>query len=437
MSNASLYFTCLRITLIINILFSLKIVSTQLVGVVMPNLRIAIFHMGFMYSGGGERTAIYENLSLKKKGHNVACFAPTVRPSVCHPDLIKKIDLKGFLPKVKFPLPLRDFLSLALSSFLVPFYIHKFADFDIILCHGQPATWIGYCVAKTFGKPYVCYLHQPARFLYPRPIDLEVGWKIKRDFAILNHLVNTAKPLVKTWDRVSVTSADALLVNSKWTSKLVQKIYSSTPMVCPPGVDTQRYRPSSSQTKLTINNKTIRKPFILSTNRHYPQKGLEYLIAMMPKILNNCDANLVLTSLFTKYTPKIKKLAKNLKIEDKVLFTNQVGETDLIKLYQNADVYVYSSPCEDFGLGPIEAMACGTPAVVWDYAGPTETVVNGLTGFRAKPYSIDDFADKVLRLLTDENLNQKMGKNAVNFVREFYSWNKHMKILESVLSSLA
>lgn len=253
----------------------------------------------------------------------------------------------------------------------------------------------------------------------------------------LGSLLQRASARVIAWDHISVASAKAVLVNSKWTSKLVKKIYVCTPTVCPPGVDTQRYRPSFDRTKLTVNDKTIRKPFILSTNRHYPQKGLEYLIAMMPKILNNCDANLVLTSHFTKHTPTIKKLAKGLKIEEKVVFTNLVSETDLIKLYQQADVYVYSSPCEDFGLGPIEAMACGTPAVVWDYAGPTETVVNGLTGFRAKPYSIDDFADKVLRLLTDEDLNQKMGRNAVDFVRENYSWSKHMKILDSLLSCLA
>lgn len=402
-----------------------------------PDLRIAVFHMGFMYSGGGERTAIYETMLLRKRGYDVTCFAPAVRPDVCHPDLIKGIDLRGFLPKMKAPLPLRDFLSLASSSFLVPCYAHKFADIDILLCHGQPATWIGYYVAKTLGKPYVCYLHQPARFLYPRPIDLEVGWKTKRDFALLNNLVKTARPLVRACDHVSVSSANAVLVNSRWISSLVKKIYGCSPITCSPGVDTQKYMPSISRTSLKVNNKIIGKPLILSTNRHYPQKGLEYLIRMMPKILKKCDANLVLTSDFTKHTPTLMKLADNLKIREKVIFTGQVSERNLIRLYQNADVYAYSSPCEDFGLGPIEAMACGTPAVAWDHAGPTETVIDGSTGFRAKPYSIDDFADKVLRLLTDEDLNREMGGKAVDFVRKKYSWDRHVEILESVLLGLA
>jgi len=399
-------------------------------------LRIAVFHMGFMYSGGGERTAIYESILLEKRGHDVVCFAPTVRADACHPDLIKRINLYGFLPKVKVSLPLRDFLSLVLSSFLVPFYARRFADFDVILCHGQPATWIGYCIAKTLKKPYVCYLHQPARFLYPRPIDLEVGWKVKKDFALLNNLVRTTKPFIKALDHVSVVSANAVLVNSNWISKSVKEIYGCTPITCPPGVDTRKYRPSNNQAELTINNKTVGKPFILSTNRHYPQKRLEHLIMMMPKILKSCNVNLVVTSDFTSHTQKLMKMAKDLKIKDKVLFTGQVSETDLIKLYQNADVYAYSSPCEDFGLGPIEAMACGAPAVVWDYAGPTETVIDGFTGFRAKPYSIDDFANKVLCLLTDEEVNRKMGANAADFVRKNYSWDRHMSIIEPMLSNL-
>jgi len=395
-----------------------------------------VFHMGFMYSGGGERTAIYENILLKNRGYDVACFAPTARPHACYPDLIKGINLKGFLPKVRAPLPLRDFLSLSLSSFLVPLYAHKFADFDVILCHGQPAVWIGFYVAKTLRKPCLCYLHQPARFLHPREIDLKVGWKTKGDFALLNDLVRVTRPFVEALDHVSVVSADALLVNSGWTSNLVEKIYGRKPIVCPPGVDTQKYRPAVTRVGHASRKKTLGKPYILSTNRHYPQKRLEYLIMMMPEILSECDVNLVLTGGFTGYTSTLKKMAEDLKVGDRVIFTGRVSENLLVELYQNAEVYAYSSPCEDFGLGPIEAMACGTPAVVWDYAGPAETVVEGSTGFRARPYSIDDFADKVLRLLRDEDLNRKMGKNAAKFVRRNYPWEKHMETLESVLRTL-
>jgi len=389
--------------------------------------------MGFMYSGGGERTAIYECIFLKKRGHEVSCFAPAVRPDACYPELIKQIDLKGFIPRVRMKLPLRDFLSLSASSILAPIVSPKFNGFDAILCHGQPATWIGYQIARRIGKRYFCYLHQPARFLYPRKIDLKVGWKTKKDFALLNDLVKLGRHFATAFDHVSVVSADSVLVNSEWIGSQVRRIYGIPATVCPPGVDVKKFVPAEKKSDVMIWGLKIKAPFILSTNRHYPQKGMEYAIEMMPTILRECDVSLVLTGDFTNYTPRLMQLAKNLRVSHRVIFTNRVSEKSLIELYQNASVYVFTSPCEDFGLGPVEAMACGRPAVVWDYAGPTETVVDGATGYRAKPYQIDDFAEKVIRLLNDANLNRRMAENAVRHVKERYSWNNHIDILESVI----
>jgi len=390
--------------------------------------------MGFMYSGGGERTAIHECILLKKRGHDVVCFAPAVRPDVCYPELIKQIDLKGFIPRVRMKLPLRDFLSLAASSLLAPVVSMRFSEFDAILCHGQPATWIGYQIARALGKKYICYLHQPARFLYPREIDLKVGWKTKKDFVLLNDLVKLGRPFAAAFDHVSVVSADNVLVNSEWIRSQVNRIYGIRATVCPPGVDVQKFVPAEKKSYVMIRGLKIEAPFILSTNRHYPQKGMEYAIEIMPAVLKECDVDLVLTGDFTNYTPRLMQLAKRLRVSHRVVFTNRVSEKSLIELYQNASVYAFTSPCEDFGLGPIEAMACGTPAVVWDYAGPTETVLDGVTGYRAKQYQIDDLAEKVIRLLHDAHLNQRMAENAVKHVRERYSWNHHINILESVIS---
>jgi len=390
--------------------------------------------MGFMYSGGGERTAIYECILLKKRGHDVVCFAPAVRPDTSHPELIKQIDLKGFIPRVRMKLPLRDFLSLSASSILAPVVSRKFMRFDAILCHGQPAIWIAYQITRRIEKMYFCYLHQPARFLYPREIDLMVGWKTKKDFALLNDLVKLGRPFARAFDHVSVVSADSVLVNSQWIRSQVRRIYGTPATVCAPGVDVEKFVPVEKKLDVMIGGLKIKAPFILSTNRHYPQKGMEYAIKIMPTVLRECDVNLVLTGDFTNYTLRLMQLAKSLGVSHRVVFTNRVSEKSLIELYQNASVYAYTSPCEDFGLGPVEAMACGTPAIVWDYAGPTETVLDGLTGYRARPYQIDDLADKVTRLLKDANLNRRMAENAVKHVSERYSWSNHIDILESVIS---
>ncbi len=81
-------------------------------------MRLAMFHMGFSYSGDGERTAINQTIELEKRGHKVTCFAPIVRSEKSFPQLIKRIDVKGYIPSVPIylPDPLREAASILVSS---------------------------------------------------------------------------------------------------------------------------------------------------------------------------------------------------------------------------------------------------------------------------------------------------------------------------------
>lgn len=74
----------------------------------------------------------------------------------------------------------------------------------------------------------------------------------------------------------------------------------------------------------------------------------------------------------------------------------------------------------------IWAAACGVPSVVWDYAGPREVVVDGVTGYRARPYFLDDYVEKHARLLGDEGLRVRMGAAARRRVSELFTWERHV-----------
>jgi glycosyltransferase involved in cell wall biosynthesis len=374
---------------------------------------------------------------LRKRGHEVRCFAPAIRPDICFPELITQIDLRGVLPRVRIGIPYRDFASLAASSIFAPLFAGNFDNFDVILSHGQPATWIGYLVSRRSSRPRVTYLHQPARFLYPRPVDLRVGWRTKRDFALMNDIVVAIKPLAVALDHVSVASSDKVMVNSRWTGKQVEEIYGTKPILCPPGFDEDKFFPIQNKSDLTVNGQQVRKPFILSTNRHYPQKGLGDLIEIFANVRQHVNSQLVLTGHFTNYTPFLKNRCAELGIERDVLFTGHVREDELVRLYQNADVYAFTSPEEDFGLGPIEAMASGTPVVVWDSAGPGETVIDGEIGLKAKPNDLGNFAAKLIRFLQDARFSREISSNAARHVVNNFSWTEHVRILEKTLIETA
>jgi glycosyltransferase involved in cell wall biosynthesis len=215
-------------------------------------------------------------------------------------------------------------------------------------------------------------------------------------------------------------------VNSHWVANTVRKFYGIEPIVCPPGVDTAKFKPVRRKHDPTIDSHSVHKPFILSTNRHYPQKGLSDLIRIYSEVRRSMDCRLVVTGDFTPYTPNLRKLSSQLGLEKDILFTGHVTENQLIELNQNADVYAFTSPEEDFGLGPIEAMASGTPPVVWANAGPGETVVDGIAGLKAKPSDINDFSRKLTAILENDVLRRKLSRNAVAYVRKKYSWESHV-----------
>jgi glycosyltransferase involved in cell wall biosynthesis len=142
-----------------------------------------------------------------------------------------------------------------------------------------------------------------------------------------------------------------------------------------------------------------------------------------------------LTGSYTKYTRQLKEYVSKLSLSKNVIFTNNLKEYDLHNLYRQAYIYAYTSPEEDFGLGPIEAGACGVPSIVWDHAGPRETVVDGETGFRVPPYNIEGMVEKQRMLLDDVALRLRLGDQAHKFVKEHFSWEKHIDKIEMILTS--
>jgi len=85
-------------------------------------------------------------------------------------------------------------------------------------------------------------------------------------------------------------------------------------------------------------------------------------------------------------------------------------------------IFAFPTPNEDFGLVPAEAMACGTPVVIWgDGAGPTEQVIDGVSGYYAKPYNLKDFANKID--LAIESKIKKKNRRKIILASKKFSYN--------------
>lgn len=396
--------------------------------------RVALIHCGFTYSGGGERLVLEEALGLRSRGFEVDCYAPVIDPSSCFPEIIERVRPKPLFPQLPRWFPLRDALQMAVSSLFAPLLASTLPRYDLIIGANQPSAWIAWVVSKLRRRPYIAYLNQPNRLVYPRDVDIETGWQTKRDYQILNKLIQAFRGFVKWADWVSIRDAEVLLVDGLFIGSRISEIYQREVVDCPAGchILEDLGQTSSPTEELTIDGIRIRRPYVLLTNRHYPQKRFEFAIHAMTHVGGqHSNIPLVITGAFTGYTSQLRLLCEELGATDRVLFVGEVSEEDLDLLYREASVYVYPSPEEDFGMGVVEAMARSLPVVAWRHGGPTVTVEDGETGYLVTPYSVEEFAAAIRILLDEPHLAAKMGGAGRRRARDHFSWHHHLDVLLS------
>ena len=140
-----------------------------------------------------------------------------------------------------------------------------------------------------------------------------------------------------------------------------------------------------------------------------PHKNLERLIAAFAKVLENPEHNdlnlIVVGDEISKY-PSLRRAVERHQVRRKVRFFGFVPELTLVALYRLADVFVFPSLYEGFGLPPLEAMANGTPVVTSNISSLPEVV--GDAALTVDPYNIDEIAQAIRNVLDDAELRSRL-----------------------------
>lgn len=399
-------------------------------------LKIAILYSHLKELGGAERVILKQVELFHTRGKHAACYFAYLDKNLHKETSNPYCYTKSFFTPL---IPNNPAIRIILSMPLAPLTIPVFNKEDILICHGYgPAPWIGYLNKKFRGVTYVSYIHSPPRFLYLSSGERAL-WRFNDVRETIFRLSKVAGPIFKELDYLSVVKSDSVLANSYFTAKRIRSIYGINAKVCYPPVDIETFR--------ILDEEVVREfhsgfgwPLILSTGRIVAVKHWEWLLEIMSCIVKEfSSATLAITGEISKenikYIKKLMRYARKLKIEQNVKFLGFKSQDELVRLYNAADVYVYPVPKEDFGLGPVEAMACGTPSVVWDDGGgPCETVIDGETGFRAEPYNMKDFAEKTLKAIEVDKA--EISKKTRSFVEENFSCKRHLRILEETIQRL-
>lgn len=236
------------------------------------------------------------------------------------------------------------------------------------------------------------------------------------------------KSLEERLARSYLGSLDMILANSESTAAEAARLGACRERikVVKPGLD-DRFMRMEPRPKSKLGS-PVRILFVGGQCK--PVKGLEYLISAIG-LLGDRNVQVTLAGEtsgchFRKYIRRLKELCRKLDLEGKVEFAGLISpEKGLLKLYENADIFVLPSLWEGYGIAALEAMCYGLPVVATRAGGITEVVRDNETGFLVPPRDAESLAAALARLMDNPGLWRYMSaaaaKRAVDLRR---SWTE-------------
>ncbi|HYC20413.1 MAG TPA: glycosyltransferase family 1 protein [Candidatus Bathyarchaeia archaeon] len=151
----------------------------------------------------------------------------------------------------------------------------------------------------------------------------------------------------------------------------------------------------------------------------------------------SCDAELIIVGYLRKDVPEFESTLRDMRSRNEGLNIKLAGyltDSEVLSLYEEADVFVYPSLYEGFGLPVLEAMACGCPVIASNVSSLPEVV--GEAGLLVDPYNVEALARAIRTVLDDDELKREMSRKSIAQAQKF-SWTKAGAELLAVCQEVA
>lgn len=324
--------------------------------------KIAIVCDWLVSRGGAERVTIalsdmFPHAPIYTSLYNARIF-PELASRDVHTSFIQRIPFA--LKKHQFMLPLMPY---AFESFDLSAY-----DIVISACHSAAKGII--------TKPrtlHICYCHTPMRYAWDNCHEYFERYGIP---AALRSSAKRMLSDIRLWDRLAADRVDKYIANSSLVSCRIKKYYRRDSKIIYPPVDIGRFR--GVQLPKTRN-------YFLAVGRLIPYKRFDLLVDAS----NELGIPLIIAGT-GKELDSLKKRAGRF-----VTFTGHIKDEELGHLYAGARALLFPQE-EDFGITPLEAMACGTPVIAYSRGGALETINPGITGLFFEQQAVESLKKALL-----------------------------------------
>jgi glycosyltransferase involved in cell wall biosynthesis len=227
-----------------------------------------------------------------------------------------------------------------------------------------------------------------------------------------------ARLIVSTWSRMDYALVDSVIVPSEHLGRLIRSYGVTTPIdTIPTGVDPREFDLSPAQDR-TQGEQFLRafpvihgRRILIYAGRIVHEKNIDFLLDAIAPVAAAVPQALLLLAGDGPYRADLERRVRERKLGMHVLFTGYLDRKQLAWAYRHSDAFVFSSKTETQGLALVEAMMCGTPAVVVEAMG-TEDILAGDRGGFLVAEDAAAFAAKAILLLRDEGLRRRKGAEA-------------------------
>lgn len=290
---------------------------------------------------------------------------------------------------------------------LLPDFLEQLNDFreeegleyDVVHSHYWLSSWVGRELSQAIDVPHVVTFHTLSLIkMQSRAGEIE----------------QTERPVVEA---EVMATADRIIAFSPHERDAMARLYGADTRkvsLVPCGVDLEVFRPldqKAVRSRLGLNGEKI----LLYVGRVEPIKGLDLLVETAAQMDSEEGVRMMVVGADVngdREMDRVKQLAKERDLEDKIDFVGQVDHDDLPLYYNAADVCVVPSYYESFGLVALESMACGTPVVATRVGGLSTIIHHGRTGYLKSWRCPEAFANSVEMIISSDGLQQSMGEAA-------------------------
>lgn len=339
--------------------------------------KIAIIQDALCVPGGSEKFTLW----LSRVYPDAPIYTSVYFPEQTHPEF-KQLDVRT-LPGAKF-IRSERFLKQTFPYWVYQFGRLDLSDYDVVI---SSAAYFSKYIKVTPPTRHISIIHAPFRLLWVPDSYTNDSLPVPKIFAPLARFIASR---LRGWDIARTRSIDHVLANSKNVADEIKRVYSIDADVIYPPIEVDKYsiRPHKGEYFVTLSRLVSHKRIDLAIKACVELDRELWVIGDGPE-----------------------RQGLEAMSNDRVRFLGRLPEDELLEVLRSAKALLFPGQ-EDFGLAPLEAIACGVPVIAFGKGGALETVIDGVSGLFFPEQTAESLADAI-KIFDATSFDQQAMRNSI------------------------